>query len=88
MGFVVGSMKTTVRGDSDIRKLENRIKEHYAQRAPFAGYPVQTAFMAEVVKPPELDRLKATCREKAVRLYARNGRSISRVQVRASLRLR
>lgn len=88
MGFVVGSMKTSVGGDSDVRNLEKKIKEHYAQRAPFAGCRIQPAFMAETVKPGQLDRLKATCREKGVRLYARNGRSISRVQLKASVGLR
>mmetsp|Transcript_727 Transcript_727/g.1656 ORF Transcript_727/g.1656 Transcript_727/m.1656 type:complete len:86 (+) Transcript_727:1-258(+) len=84
MGFVVG---TYVSGDSDIGKLEKKIQERYTQRAPFAGCPIQKAFMAEAVKPGQLDKLKATCREKGVRLYARNGRSITRVQLKASIRL-
>lgn len=87
-GFVVGSMKPNVSGDSDVRNLEKKIREHYAQRAPFAGHPIQPAFMAETVKTGALDRLKATYKEKGVRLYARNGRSISRVQLRAAAGIR
>lgn len=83
-GFVVGSMKSHINGDSDVRKSEKKIQQHYTQRVPFAGSTIQPAFMAETVKPGHLDRLKATCAERGVRLYARNGRSISRVQLQAA----
>jgi hypothetical protein len=83
-GFVIGSMKTQVSGDSDVIMLDTKVQQHYAHRAPFAGHPIQLAFMAETVKPDQLGRLKATCKSKGVRLYQRNGRSISRVQLRAA----
>lgn len=82
-GFVIGSMKTTIGGDSDVSNLEKKVQQYFAPRAPFAGHPIQLAFMAETVRPDLMSKLKATCKSKNVRLYARNGRSISRVQLKA-----
>jgi hypothetical protein len=80
-GFMVGSMKTHVSGDSDIRKLAKQVRDHYAQRMPIGGYTIQLAFMAETMRPSQLDRVKATCKRMGVRLYKRNGRSSSRVEL-------
>lgn len=86
-GFVIGSMKTAVSGDCDVMDLVNTIKTHYAPRMPFKGRLIQPVFMAEVVRSGH-DRLRDTCRKFGVRLYARNGRSISMVQLRAATPIR
>jgi hypothetical protein len=78
-GFVLGSMKTHVSGDSDIRQLSDKVQRHYAQRERFAGHDILLAFMAETMQPHVMDRVKSTCKQLGVRLYARNGSSISRV---------
>jgi hypothetical protein len=76
-GFVVGSIKTHVVGDSDIGKLEKKIREQYAHRLPFAGHRIQPAFMAETVKTGRLDRLKAACKARGVRLCGCTGRALA-----------
>ena len=78
--FVLGSMKTYVSGDGDVRQLAQKVAQYYAPRPPFKGRPIDLAFMAEVVKDEQRGRLLATCKQLGVRLYARNGSSISRVK--------
>ena len=84
-GFVLGSAKTHVSGDSDVKSLDKKVRDQYEPHPPFLGHRVKRAFMAELVQPGKQKLLEDTCKSLGVQLYARSGRSIHRVQLSANM---
>lgn len=83
--YIVGSMKTYVNGDSDIKSLNKQVHEKLPDCEPFKGHAIRPAFMAEKVEESKVQRILQTCRRMGVQLYRRTGSSIGRVHCRAQM---
>jgi len=77
--FIIGSHKTKVAGDSDIKNLRRKVDEIVVHHPPFQGKRIELAFMTEHADEGAKQRLRDTAKVYNVRLFERNGRAISRV---------
>jgi len=77
--FIIGSHKTKVAGDSDIKNLRRKVDEIVVHHPPFQGKRIELAFMTEHADEGARQHLRDTAKVYNVRMFERNGRAISRV---------
>ena len=65
--FVIGSHKTSVDGDSDIKSLRKKVDEIVSHHPPFKGKRLEMAFMAENADERAKQRMCDACKAPGVR---------------------